>query len=66
MNTDNDNDVSELQLELAKRIACAVMSYQLGISYQTYWKSYIKNSDTIGDKWIELAKLSEEYLLGNN
>lgn len=66
MNSGNHNDVTEFELELAKRIACAVMSYQLRITYQTCWNRYIKDTTTISDKWIKLAKLAKQYLIDGN
>jgi hypothetical protein len=43
--------------DLAKRFACAAISYQIGISYAHCWKQYDFEHLEIDDRWIEL----EEY-----
>ena len=52
--------VSEYDIELAKRIACAAISHQMGISYQHYWKTYIQTNKNetwpIGTIWLAVAE----------
>ena len=53
----------EHDVELARRIACAAISFQMGISYQTYWNNYIKPKDApwpLGTVWIDFAKMVTE------
>lgn len=48
--------------EVAKRIACAVTSYQAGIAYETFWKDYIDQGEEIGTFWLSIAKHIRENL----
>lgn len=42
--------------ELAKRMAAAAISYQMGVTYQTAYKNYI--TKTPGQLWFLLAELA--------
>jgi hypothetical protein len=56
MNNQNDQ-YEEWDIEVAKRIACAVISYQAGLLYETMWKEYASQSkEGIGTFWLSLAK----------
>ena len=47
---------TNLDIELAKRIACAYVSYQTGITYEHLWKTRLKDANSINDYWIDIAK----------
>ena len=40
MNNAQKNEFSAWDVEVAKRIACAVISYQAGMSYETLWQQH--------------------------
>lgn len=44
--------------ELAKRIAAATLSYQLGVTYQTAYKNYV-DEKPVGELWFLLADLAQ-------
>lgn len=56
----------EYEIALATKIACAAISHQMDISYQTYWKNYTKDSEgnprPVGTAWIELARFVQKHL----
>ena len=39
-----DDQYNEWDVEVAKRIACAVLSYQAGLTYEAFWKDYAEQS----------------------
>jgi hypothetical protein len=56
MNNQNAQ-LDEWDLEVAKRIACAVMSYQASIAYETLWKDYANQREhDMGTFWLSIAK----------
>jgi len=58
MTMNNQNDpYDEWEVEVAKRIACAVISYQAGLSFETMWKEYAGQSqENVGTFWLSIAK----------
>jgi hypothetical protein len=54
------NQYNEWDIEVAKRIACAVTSYQAGISYESLWKEYANQSEDVGTFWLSIAKQIRE------
>lgn len=62
MNNQNDQ-YDEWDIEVAKRIACAVISYQAGLTYETMWQEYAGQSKKgIGTFWLSIAKHIREDL----
>ena len=49
-------------IEVAKRIACAVMSYQAGLEYEALWKEYTGKREDVGTFWLSMAKRIREEL----
>ncbi len=45
----------EWEIELARRIACTVLAFQMHISYRHCWNLYIQDTP-IGIYWLEIAK----------
>jgi len=56
------NQYNEWDMEVAKRIACAVTSYQAGISYESLWEEYANQSEDVGTFWLSIAKKIREEL----
>lgn len=52
---------SEWDVEVAKRIACAVMSYQAGVEYESLWKDYADQNEEVGTFWLTVAKQIREH-----
>ena len=61
MNNQTDQ-YNEWDMEVAKRIACAVTSYQAGISYESLWEEYAKQREEVGTFWLSIAKKIREDL----
>lgn len=49
-------------IEVAKRIACAVTSYQAGLEYEALWKEYSDQREDVGTFWLSIAKRIREQL----
>ena len=47
---------SDWDMEVAKRIACAVISFQAGMPYESLWKEYTSQKEDIGTFWLSIAK----------
>jgi hypothetical protein len=62
MISDQKNQYSEWDIEVAKRIACAVVSYQASVSYESLWKQYADQKEDIGTFWLSIAKQVREEL----
>jgi len=56
------NQYNEWDMEVAKRIACAVTAYQAGISYESLWEEYANQSEDVGTFWLSIAKKIREDL----
>ena len=62
MINDQNSQYSEWDVEVAKRIACAVVSYQSGQSYEALWTQYTDHKEDIGTFWLSIAKHIREHL----
>ena len=62
MINDKNDQYSEWDIEVAKRIACAVVSYQAGLSYEDLWDQYTGHREDIGTFWLSMAKQIREGL----
>ena len=62
MINDQNSQYSEWDVEVAKRIACAVVSYQSGQSYEALWNQYADQKEGIGTFWLSIAKHVREHL----
>lgn len=51
---------TEWDKEVAKRIACAVMSYQAGMDYEALWQDSMKRNEEVGTFWLAIAKQIRE------
>jgi hypothetical protein len=61
MNEQN-NEFSEWDIEVAKRIACAVVSYQAGMAFEELWEQFTHQKDDVGTFWLSIAKQVREDL----
>jgi hypothetical protein len=56
--TTQDEEITEDDLELARRLAAACIAHQAGFKSIDYArKTYVDSSKPIGDGWIDLARL---------
>lgn len=53
---------TEWDIEVAKRIACAVTSYQAGLPYDSLWKDFADQQEDVGTFWLAIAKHVREDL----
>lgn len=53
---------SEWDVEVARRIACAVTSYQAGMDYEALWKDFLEQNEEVGTFWLSIAKQIRERL----
>ena len=56
------NQYDEWDVEVAKRIACAVTSYQAGVPYETLWEQSANQREPIGTFWLSIAKRIREEM----
>jgi len=61
MNT-QPNQYDEWDIEVAKRIACAVTSFQAGLPYESLWKDFSNQKEEVGTFWLSIAKQIREHL----
>ncbi len=61
LNVEN-NQYNEWDIDVAKRIACAVTAYQSGQAYETLWEQYADQTADIGTFWLSMAKQIREHL----
>lgn len=59
---DTKQRYSEWDIDVAKRIACAVISYQSGLAYEDLWGQFIDQREEIGTFWLSFAKQIREEL----
>ena len=59
---DQNNQYSEWDTEVAKRIACAVYAYQSGQAFAALWEQYSGQNEEIGTFWLSIAKQIRETL----
>jgi hypothetical protein len=62
MMTDQKMDYTGWDLEVAKRIACAVISYQAGVSFESLWEGYADQGEEMGTFWLSIAKQIREEM----
>ena len=62
MVNDQNSPYSEWDVEVAKRIACAVTAYQSGQAYETLWEQYANQNEETGTFWLAMAKQIREHL----
>jgi hypothetical protein len=62
----HNNEYSESEIELAKKLACAAMSHRLRISYAHCWKTYVANNPRISEYWKLFARKIEQDLLNSD
>jgi hypothetical protein len=61
MNT-QPNQYDEWDIEVAKRIACAVTSFQAGLPYESLWKDYANQKEEVGTFWLSIARQIREQM----
>ena len=61
-NDDQENFYEEWDVQVAKRIACAVTSYQANIPFETLWEQSVNQTDPVGTFWLSIAKRIREEL----
>lgn len=61
MNSETEQ-FTEWDVEVAKRIACAVTSYQAGMDYTDLWKDFQEQNEEVGTFWLSIAKQVRERL----
>jgi hypothetical protein len=54
--SDQQSEYTQWDIEVAKRIACAVVSYQAGVPYEELWEQYVDQNEDVGTYWLSLAK----------
>jgi hypothetical protein len=59
---DQNKEYTEWDHEAAKRIACAVMSYQAGVTYESLWAQSVDQEQEPGTFWLSVAKQIREQL----
>ena len=59
---DQKSEYSDWDVEVAKRIACAVVSYQAGVLFESLWEEYADQTHEIGTFWLSIAKQIREEL----
>lgn len=55
-NESTGNQYIEWEIEIAKRIACAVVSYQVGVDYEDLWDQFEGQREDVGSYWLSVAK----------
>ena len=61
-NDDQENLYEEWDVQVAKRIACAVNSYQANIPFETLWEQSVNQTEPVGTFWLSIAKRIREEL----
>lgn len=59
---DESNHFETWDVEVAKRIACAVTSYQAGIPFEELWRQYVNQKEPVGTFWLTIAKKIREEM----
>ena len=63
METNNTSpQFEQWDVEVAKRIACAVTSYQAGVPYESLWEQTAKQEEPVGTFWLSIAKRIREEM----
>jgi hypothetical protein len=53
---------TEWDMQVARRIACAVTSYQAGLEFEALWKDFVHQNKEVGTFWLSIAKQIREHL----
>jgi hypothetical protein len=61
MINDETTQFSNWDVEVAKRIACAVVSYQSGQTYEALWDQFTDQKEDLGTFWLSIAKHIREH-----
>jgi hypothetical protein len=48
----------EMATELAKRLCAAVMSYQMGMGMDSFYRRYLAQREKLGGIWYDIAELA--------
>ena len=56
MINDENSQYTEWDVEVAKRIACAVTSYQANVSFESLWEQHNNPQEAVGTFWLSIAK----------
>jgi hypothetical protein len=57
-----DKQCTEWEIEVAKRIACAVVSYRAGVAYEDLWAQFADQREDVGTYWLSVAKqIGEDF-----
>lgn len=59
---DQSSPYEEWDIQVAKRIACAVTSYQAGVSFESLWEDYGSSDEPVGTFWLSIAKRIREEM----
>ena len=59
---DQNSLYDEWDVQVAKRIACAVTSYQAGVPFESLWEDYGSSDEPIGTFWLSIAKRIREEM----
>lgn len=59
---DQNSPYEDWDVEVAKRIACAVTSYQANVPFETLWEQYLNQTEFVGSFWLSIAKQVREGL----
>ena len=61
-NDDQENLYEEWDVQVAKRIACAVTSYQANIPFETLGEQSVNQTEPVGTFWLSIAKRIRQEL----
>lgn len=59
---DQNTQYDEWDVEVAKRIACAVISNQAGLAFEALWEQYVNQKEDVGTFWLSIARQIREAL----
>ena len=59
---DQNSVYEEWDVEVAKRIACAVTAYQANVPFETLWEQAVNQTEPVGTFWLSIAKRIREEL----
>ena len=59
---EQSHNFNKWDIDVAKRLACAVTSYQAGLPYDELWEQFSGHDEEIGTFWLSIAKHIRENL----
>ena len=63
MTTNDQNSLyEEWDVQVAKRIACVVTSYQAGVPFESLGEDYGNSAEPVGTFWLSIAKRIREEM----